>query len=242
MNTISIVTSQNIELEYDLGSLGDRIIGRILDGLVLAGYAILLIVLIGYGNIDNFIGANTWVIILIALPVVFYDLLCELMLNGQSVGKKAMGIKVVSLNGEQPTLSQYLIRWVFRLVDFSFSFSLVALIMVAASEKKQRLGDLIAGTVLVKTKPRTQFADTWYEPTAEQHYEVTYPDVVNLKDSDIQLIKEVLNNVKRTGNNMLAFQAQDKVEKVLNIRSKYSDPTGFLETILADYNHLTSQL
>ncbi len=60
MNTISIITSQNIELEFDLASLGDRIVGRIIDGLVLAAYGILLMVLIGFGNIDNFIGNNTW--------------------------------------------------------------------------------------------------------------------------------------------------------------------------------------
>lgn len=242
MNTISIVTSQNIELEYDLGSLGDRIIGRILDGLVLVGYVILLAVIIGFGNIDGFIGKNAWIVIFILFPVVFYDLLSEMLLNGQSVGKKVMGIKVVSLNGEQPTLSQYLIRWVFRAVDFTFSGSLVALIMVAATEKKQRLGDMVAGTVLVKTKPRTQFSDTWYEPAPAHEYVVSYPEVVHLKDSDIQLIKEVLTSVNRSGNAMLALQAQEKVEKVLNIRSHHYDSKSFLNAVLADYNHLTSQL
>ena len=167
MNTISIVTTQNIELDYDLASLGDRIIGRLLDGLVLAGYVIAIFLLIGFGNINEFFSNNSWVIIFFILPIVFYDLLCELLLNGQSVGKKVMGIKVISLNGAQPSLSQYLLRWTFRLVDFSLSGSLVAVIMVAASEKKQRLGDLVAGTVLVKTKPRTQFNDTWYQATSE---------------------------------------------------------------------------
>jgi uncharacterized RDD family membrane protein YckC len=242
MNTISIITSQNIELEYDLGSLGDRIVGRILDGLVLVGYGVILAVLIGFGNIESFISSNPWIIILFVFPVVFYDLLSEIFMNGQSVGKKVMGIKVVSLNGEQPSLSQYLLRWVFRIVDFTFSGSLVALIMVAASEKKQRLGDLVAGTVLVKTKPRTQFTDTWYQPTEQPEYVVTYPEVINLKDSDIQLLKEVLNSVSRSGNVMLALQAQQKIERVLNIHSKHMDSKQFLHAVLADYNHLTSQL
>ncbi len=242
MNTISIVTTQNIELDYDLASLGDRIIGRILDWLVIAGYIIALLLLIGFGNVDQFFNNNGWIIIIIILPVVLYDLLSEIFLNGQSVGKKVMGIKVISLNGAQPSLSQYLLRWVFRLVDFSMSGSLVAVIMVAASQKKQRLGDLVAGTVLVKTKPRTHFTDTWYQPTSETEYVVTYPEVINLKDRDIQLIKEVLNSVKRSGNLSLLHQAKEKIETVLNIKSKHFEARDFLYAVLEDYNHLTAQL
>ena len=242
MNTISIVTTQNIELDYDLASLGDRIIGRLLDGLVLAGYVIAIILMIGFGNIDQFFNNNGWMIIIIILPVVLYDLVSEIFLNGQSVGKKVMGIKVISLNGAQPALSQYLMRWVFRLVDFSMSGSLVAVIMVAASQKKQRLGDLVAGTVLVKTKPRTHFNDTWYQPTSETEYVVTYPEVINLKDRDIQLVKEVLNSVNRSGNLGLAHQAKDKIETVLNIKSKHFEARDFLYAILEDYNHLTARM
>lgn len=242
MNTISIVTSQNIELEYELGSLGDRIVGRILDGLVLVGYGLLLFAIIVFGNLENTLTDNWWIIFMLLLPVLFYDLVLELLLNGQSVGKKVMGIKVISLNGEQPSLGQYLLRWIFRIIDFSFSGSIVGLVMVAATEKKQRLGDLIAGTVLVKTKPRTRLSDTMFQPTVQEQYLVTYPEVVHLKDNDIQLIKEVLNSANRSGNAELTYKAQQKVEAVLNIRSKHFDAKGFLYAVLADYNHLTAQL
>jgi hypothetical protein len=119
---------------------------------------------------------------------------------------------------------------------------MVGLIMVAATEKKQRLGDLIAGTVLVKTKSRTAINDTWYEPTTSATYHANYPEVIDLKDNDIQLIKEVISTVRRTGNTMLSLQAQQKIEQVLHIQSRHSDPMMFLQTVLSDYNHLTSQL
>ena len=242
MNTISITTSQNIELEYDLGSLGDRILGRILDFLVLIAYGIVLFAIIGFGNLGRFTERNGWLMLLfLGIPVVFYDLLSEMLLNGQSVGKKIMGIKVISLNGSQASFSQYLIRWLFRIVDFSFSGSMVALIMVAVTEKKQRLGDLVAGTVLVKTKPRVQISDTIFQ-TVQEDYTVTYPEVINLRDQDVQLIKEILKNVTQSGNTVLAFQAQQKVEKVLNIHSQHSDSKSFLNTVLIDYNYLTSRL
>src|SRR4028118_785707 len=166
MNIISITTSQNIELEYELGSVGDRILGSIIDGIIKTAYAIFVMATFVFGNSRVFSGLYIVFLVLLALPFVFYNLASELLLNGQSVGKKIMGIKVLSLSGEPPSFSQYLNRWVFRLVDFTLSGNMVGLIMVAATEKKQRLGDLIAGTILVKTKPRTQLNDTWYEPTA----------------------------------------------------------------------------
>jgi uncharacterized RDD family membrane protein YckC len=243
MNTISITTSQNIELEYDLASLGDRIIGRILDFLVLIAYGVVLFAIIGFGNLERFSGRNPWLMILfVGFPYVFYDLLSEMFLNGQSVGKKIMGMKVISLNGNQASFSQYLIRWLFRVVDFSIAGGLIALIMVAATERKQRLGDLVAGTVLVKTKPRIQISDTIFHAIQEDNYEVTYPEVINLRDQDVQLIGEILNSIAQSGNTILAFQAQQKVEQVLNIHSRHTDSKSFLNTVLADYNYLTSKL
>lgn len=243
MNTISITTLQNIELEYELASLGDRIIGRIIDLLVLTGYVILLIAIIGFGKFGKFMDNNTvFVLIFFAFPVVFYDLLSEILLNGQSLGKKSMGIKVISLSGAQASLSQYLIRWLFRIVDFSFSGNLVALITVAASEKKQRVGDIVAGTVLIKVNPRTQISDTIMQGPNADDYQVMYPEVINLRDQDVQLIKDILRNVHQSGNAALAFQAQQKVEKVLNIRSRHYDSTSFLKAILIDYNYITSRL
>jgi uncharacterized RDD family membrane protein YckC len=241
MSTISITTSQNIELDYDLGSLGDRILARLIDLAVIIAYVIIIFVTIGFSNLGTFIVENVWLVVVLMLPAVFYNLVCELVLNGQSLGKKIMGIKVISLSGEQPSLSQYLIRWLFRIVDFSFG-GLVALIIVAVTPKHQRLGDILAGTAVVKTKPRTHFADTIYTATPTIEYQVIYPEVVNLKDGDIQLVKDVVISVYKSQNLMLAHQAKDRIEQVLGIRSQHAEPMDFLRTVLADYNYLTSSM
>lgn len=240
MNIISITTSQNIELEYELGSVGDRILGSIIDGIIKTAYAIFVMATFVFGNSRVFSGLYIVFLVLLALPFVFYNLASELLLNGQSVGKKIMGIKVISLSGEPPSFSQYLNRWVFRLVDFTLSGNMIGVIMIAATEKKQRLGDLVAGTVLVKTTPRTQTNNILFQPTDAATYSITYPEVINLKDRDVQLIKEIILSVMRTGNLMLATRAQHKIEEILRVKSRHNDPISFLQTILADYNHLTS--
>lgn len=238
MNSISITTTQNIELEYELASLGDRIIARILDALIIIAYGVLLAVLF-FSN--GLVEDNIWIIFIFALPIIFYDLASEVFMNGQSVGKRVMKIKVISLDGGQATLGQYMIRWAFRLIDFSLTSSLCALISVAVSEKKQRVGDMVAGTTLIKTITRTALQQTMYVPTETVDYTVQFPEVVNLSDLDMQLVKEVIITANRTGNSRLAHEAAEKIKETLGVHSNL-EPTQFLQVILADYNHTTSKL
>ncbi|MFY7899338.1 MAG: RDD family protein, partial [Chitinophagaceae bacterium] len=207
MNTISITTSQNIELEYDLASLGERIAAYLLDFAILILYVILFMTIIGLSAIASFIDKNMWLALFLSFPVVFYHLLCESFLNGQSFGKRIMKIKVISIKGDEPSLSQFIIRWIFRMVDFTFFSPVLALISIAISKNKQRIGDLVAGTTLVRTVARTQFEDTIFSQEIPENYEFHYPEVIELKDNDMQLVKEILNNIQKSGNTMLAVHA-----------------------------------
>jgi uncharacterized RDD family membrane protein YckC len=240
MAIISITTTQNIQLEYDLASLGERMVAAIIDLVILVGYSIAVNLFLSFSG--NLVSSFGWLYIIMFLPAACYSLLSETFLNGQSVGKKVMGIKVISLNGNQASFGQYLARWLFRLVDMWMSSFVLATIMIAITEKHQRLGDLIAGTTIVKTRPRTALQQTIYTPVAATDYAVNYPEVINLSDSDMQLVKEVLINVRKTGNTMLAVQTMQKIESVLNIKSRHEEPINFLYTLLGDYNHLTAKL
>src|ERR1051326_1139983 len=215
MAVISITTTQNIELEYDLASLGERIVATIIDLVIFFGYVI-IVNLFASSSGGFFTNDFGWVIyFLVMLPVTFYSLLSETFFNGQSVGKRVMGIKVISLNGHQASFGQYLIRWLFRLADLWMSSFILATIMVAVTDKHQRVGDVVAGTTLVKTRPRSSMQQTLYMPVAETTYNVNYPEAVQLSDNDMQLVKEVLINVQKSGNNMLAYQTMKKIESVL---------------------------
>jgi uncharacterized RDD family membrane protein YckC len=240
MAVISITTSQNIELEYDLASLGERIVATIIDLVILVGYVIVIGMFTNLSDgLDYKYG---WVYMFLFLPVTFYSLLCETFLNGQSVGKKVMGIKVISLNGNPASFGQYLIRWLFRLVDMWIGSFVLAVIMIAVSEKHQRVGDIVAGTAVVRTGPRTTLHETLYAPVADINYVANYPEVTKLNDSDMQLVKEVLMNVRKSGNTPLAIQTMEKIESVLNIKSHHDDPVVFLRALLSDYNQLTAKM
>lgn len=151
-----------------------------------------------------------------------------------------MKLRVISLNGEQATIGQYMIRWLFRMVDIFLFNALPAFIAVAASEKKQRIGDMVAGTVVIKTVPRSTIQQTIYVPTPDLNYTISFPEVSTLSDRDMQLVKEVIMNVNKTGNTMLAYQAAEKIKTSLQVQTSL-EPLYFLQVLLADYNHITAR-
>jgi uncharacterized RDD family membrane protein YckC len=75
MSKISILTPQNIELEYDLASVGDRIVATIIDRLILIAYVIILIVVAMQGDFSGNI--MQLYIFIASLPAMFYTLLSE---------------------------------------------------------------------------------------------------------------------------------------------------------------------
>jgi len=241
MQTIRITTPQNIDIDYEIAGIGERIVARLIDmglfililfsGLIIAGIT---------GSMGSEL-TITVLIIIYAIMFVFYDLICEITMNGQSFGKRIMKIKIISLNGARPTLGQYMLRWLFRIVDFSLTFQACGLICAAVSDKTQRLGDIVAGTTLIKTHPRTTIDTLAFTPVAENYVPV-FNDVTQLKDHDIVILQEVINTYVKTGNTEIVYSAARRIKELLAITQQVKmDDLRFLQTILKDYSHISAQ-
>lgn len=243
METVSVNTSQHIDIDYPVAGLGERIAARLIDiGLFVVILVVLIIVLSMNGLIGGRGIGSLIPMIIYAVGFVFYDLLCEIFMNGQSIGKRLMGIKVISLDGAQPSVGQYLIRWVFRIVDFTITQWLGALISVAVTENKQRIGDIVAGTTLIKTSPRTQLQHIAFHPINEE-YTPILTGVEQLSDRDIELIHEVLNTYYKTRNQDLIYQMATKVSAIIGttVNNNTWNELEFLQTVIKDYNQITSR-
>lgn len=236
MQTIRIQTSQNIEVEYQLAGIGDRMVAYLIDFAIYIAYYFFLFLA---QEIFGFL-SNGYIMFLASLPLLFYSLVCETFMNGQTVGKKAKGIQVISLDGGQASFGQYLARWLFSLIDVFADFGVVAVVMIALSEKNQRLGDKVAGTTVVRTQAKTNIHDTIFVETADI-YQPLYPGVVVLTERDISLVKEVLNRNRRVPNYALVIKTADKIKSVLGLQSNH-EPEDFLHTIVRDYNHITARM
>ncbi|HLT74825.1 MAG TPA: RDD family protein [Ohtaekwangia sp.] len=237
MQTIRVHTTQNVSIQYPLASLGDRLLAYIIDQFILFFYAYAAILLL-----DKLLYTdNWWVFFLIAgVPLIFYSLAFELLMNGQSPGKMAMRIRVIRLDGTPPGVGNYLMRWVFRFVDFGISGGAVAMISIASSKNGQRIGDMVAGTSVIKVAAKEEITSEEVFVTPDENYVPTFTEVTNLSTRDIELVQRALEVNRKHGNSQPAIVASGKIKAVLGIESEMP-PIKFLYTIVQDYNHLTSQ-
>lgn len=228
--SVAVQTSQNVLLEYEPASIGDRILATLLDYLVFFGWVMLTVAIpMGVLKINM---STFYSVLVVTLPILLYDLLCEWLLNGQSIGKIALGIRVVMLDGSQPGLGAYLLRWLMRLVDTTILTGMVATITIAVNGRGQRLGDIAAGTTVVKLNRKVALAEVLYRPLPED-YEVVFPEAAQLLDRDIKIVRDVLSR----GDEGVVLQTADKVKSVIGAQTMLP-ARRFLETIVTDHQFL----
>lgn len=242
METVKVNTSQHIDIDYPVAGLGERVAARLIDfGLFVAVFLVFLLLFSLTGLLQSGGLVISVMLIIYGGGFVFYDLLCEIFMNGQSIGKRLLKIKVISLDGAQPSLGQYFIRWVFRIVDFTLTQWLGALVCVAVTDNKQRIGDIVAGTTLIKTVPQTQIEHIAFHPVADE-YVPTFSTVSQMTDRDVELIHEVLTTYYKTRNADLIYQMANRVCTLLHITiPEGTNELDFLKTVVFDYSHLTSR-
>jgi len=255
MPLVKLDTGYNIEVEFAIAPFHKRLIAWITDLLICW---LIVKTLAFWTNTDSFFiwtHPGTVKGVLISLPVLFYHLFFEIMMNGRSPGKLAMKCKVITEEGGQPGIGQYLIRWVFRLVDFPLWILGAAvmqvlpwwtaplifsgLLSVILTAKSQRLGDIVAGTLLIDTKNGTSWEDTVFTELSE-HYTPLYPQVMQLSDRDINTLKTIIETVKKENDHETARKIAQRIQTKINITTEQY-PLEFLESLLMDYNYYSTR-
>jgi uncharacterized RDD family membrane protein YckC len=243
MATIRVHTPQNVTLEYEVGSLGNRIVAAILDNLILIAYAGALFGLaVWLGGRLTMYNPLMWLVgLLIGIPYVFYNLGCEVLFNGQSLGKKAMQLRVMRLDGTAPRLGDYFLRWLLRIVDTSLPGigGLVAIITIAVSGKGQRLGDMAAGTTVISLKPRAEALVTLTTSLPPEGYQPVFPQAADLSDHDVALLRQLLGRSLQQENYVLLNETATKIKQLLHVQTDMSDE-AFLRTVLRDHAHIVA--
>lgn len=234
VSTVHVQTAQNVTIAYRAAGVGHRIGAYFIDVLVTYAYLFVAILLVSELSNDGGLA----LIVLLALPFIGYHLLCEVFFDGQSVGKRAVGIKVVRLDGGPPTLGAYLLRWVLRIVDILLFTGAVAVVAIMASRHGQRLGDMAAGTTVVKLDAPVALEDTLLVNLDEDHV-VRFPRVDRLTDADVETLREVLARFRREGRTTRTMQLLDRakraVERKMGIESVAMPAPQFLRQVVRDY-------
>ncbi|MBA3901561.1 MAG: RDD family protein, partial [Bacteroidetes bacterium] len=167
------------------------------------------------------------------LPVMFYSLACESFLHGQSFGKKIRKIKVVKVDGSEAGIGNYLLRWIFRVIEV-LPYGVIAIIAILMNKKGQRVGDLAAGTTVIKIRENQTKAPFNFIPP-EQDYIPVFSEAALLTDKELRLINQALQAKESENYHKVLGILAGKLKTHLNIQTKkYHE--DFLTTLVKDYN------
>ncbi|MCK0110058.1 RDD family protein [Flavobacteriaceae bacterium S0825] len=248
MVELQINTTQNVNINFTAASVGERILAWGIDWLIKIAYGIVIYqIMFKLLTIDEFIeDMDFWsqmaIIAVFYLPVIFYSLLFESLLDGQTPGKRILKIKVVKIDGYQATLSDFIIRWIFRIVDLNMMSGVIALITIITSPRNQRLGDMTAGTSVITLKNNVNINHTILEDL-KQDYVPTYPSVIKLSDNDVRIIKDTFKTAKKSKDYKTLIKLRSKIVEVLELKEiKHNTDHEFIDVILKDYNYYTQNM
>lgn len=238
MDRVGVQTAHNVRIDFETAGIGTRVIAALTDYLLLGVYVTGMLMAFGEQM------GGPAILGLVALPAFTYFLLCEVFFDGQSVGKRLARIKVARLDGQRPRLGDYLLRWILRPVDFALTSGVAALGCVLATRRGQRLGDLAAGTTVVKVQEKSVAGDTLFAHLDEGH-ELTFRRARRLSDEDVAVARDVLDAYRQHDDAAaplrLSRDLKGRLERKMQVQSDLPAPR-FLETVVKDYNHLHGRL
>jgi uncharacterized RDD family membrane protein YckC len=259
MEKVSFISAQHVKIEFEMASVLQRGLAYIIDTAI--GYIYLIIVMLSlidsavkaYSELDLLVGLF---ILLINLPIVLYKPLMEYFFNGQTLGKMAMGIRMVRVNGDRMTVRDIFVRWVMRGEFFWISLvsnpgfislipfiSAIDLIVASMTPLRQRIGDLMVSVIAIRTRPnRTYTLKEVLSKQSNVEYVPTYEKCISFTDEDMLYLKKVLEQYKKYKEpevKELLDQVTIKTAQRLELEEPISKQIKFLETVLKDYVQLT---
>jgi uncharacterized RDD family membrane protein YckC len=246
MTQLSINTTQNVNINFTAASVGDRIFAQLLDILVMIAYIVVIGFFLDITGLTTTIEAmDNWSIMavygIIYSPIMFYTIVQESLWEGQTIGKRIMKTKVIKLDGYQAGFGDYLVRWLFRLVEVFIGNGIIGLIAIIASQKNQRLGDMAAGTAVITLKNKVNINHTIIQDI-NSDYVPTYPLVIKLSDNDVRIIKETFEAAITTRDYATIIKLREKVLSVTGIKNQSGNDQDFIRTLLKDYNYYTQNM
>jgi uncharacterized RDD family membrane protein YckC len=149
---ITIATPEGVDLELTLAGVGSRFVSALVDFML---QIVLLVGVSGVGAVAGAFGTGYGsVVVLLASFLVFaaYDVLFEVFASGRTPGKRLNGLRVVRLDGSPVAFFTSAIRNVLRLVDILPGLYLVGIVTILVTRQNQRLGDVAAGTLVVRER------------------------------------------------------------------------------------------
>jgi uncharacterized RDD family membrane protein YckC len=240
MTDSTIITGQYVQIDQTPASIGERILARVIDMVFMFAYYFSVFEMLGFYDriVPSVYKSSDYLIIaavILALPGLFYSFLWEIFNHGRTPGKKLLGLRVVMKNGATPSMGAYLLRWLLLMVDIYLA-QCIGVLSILLTKNNQRVGDLTAGTLVIKEKNYHRINVTLDEfRHLSVHYRPVFPQAENLSLEQINLINQTLfrHDVERP---QRIRELASKVRQFLQINPPVNDET-LLQTLTRDYQY-----
>jgi uncharacterized RDD family membrane protein YckC len=255
MKSIEFESAQNVKIEYELASVAQRAAAAMIDFFAFLIYFIICGMVIGFsGYFEADYGSYLFLqLLLIKIPWIFYNPTIEYLTQGQSLGKYILGIRVVTVSGERPGLREVFTRWIFKgdflwisadfFILFWFGIGILGIIYAGTSDRRQRMGDVMANTIVIKNKSSIKYSlKDVLSIKSQDNYTPVYTDVVRFTDEDMLLIKNTIQRVRANPNpetKQFAIDLANKSAELMGLEETPKKRLQFLQTLLQDYVVLT---
>ena len=235
-----ITTGNFVCIEQTPATVGDRIFGRIIDLIALSVYFYAVTAFLFWLPMD---GTSMWqrvlVLIILYVPAIGYTFLSELLFGGRTLGKYIMKTRVVMADGSSPTMGALLLRYVCEMVDIWMGC--IGLVFIIGTRRHQRLGDLAAGTMVVRTEDMSHMRISISEfAYARRGYTPTYANATLLSPRQADILRRTVSYGDKAGE-ARTYSLAAKVAHLLSLPGYQwqTDCLEFLRTVLNDYMFLT---
>ncbi len=240
-----IITPEAVVLELESAGIASRLFSGLIDALVQIGFYLVLILLVFFAlSLGGSYAASTAQVIdaiLLFFVIFFYPLLSEMLSRGRTVGKAAMGLRVVTIEGGPIRFRHAALRSMGGLVDkWIPPGGIVGTLFVLGTPTRQRIGDLLAGTIVIRDPNRTALpAGIWFPvPPGYESYAATIDptaftvDQYTVVRSFLMRIRELTPNARYS----VALDLAGRVEQTLHHqRPTQVHPETFLLCVIARY-------
>jgi uncharacterized RDD family membrane protein YckC len=235
MRKVSIRTAQNVSIDFNIAPPGTRAAAFAIDLVVMGAATMVLSFFL--------LWMSTYMWYLLLSVFVFYTLVSELLMNGQTIGKRAMRIRVVGVNGGEPSPMDFAIRWALRLVDIWSSLGGVALVLTTTSARGQRLGDILGNSMVVSLTSEMQLSLSDILRIDDRGtYVPTYTEAYRFSEEEMLTVKTLLERAGKYPHptyRRLLDQTARRCADVLHLPQPPENRKAFLQTLIRDYIVIT---
>ena len=239
---LSIDTPEQINLEYELAGPGSRFMALFVDLMIQGLCAIAIVIVLGIAGVafHPFRGGGTWMLALTVLLMFAvqwgYFAIFEILWKGQTPGKRQAGIRVINETGRAVSAYEAVARNLLRVVDALPGPYAVGAIVMFLSPQSKRIGDYVAGTVVVHDRSAADdaiFFNTRGDDAADDiNYATLTTGDLQVMETFLQRRLELPSEVRRKTAEKLAKHFREKCSVP---EGTHSDNENLLEALVRGF-------